>query len=117
MGAQLSCDVCDNTLNEDKDMVYERTGANPQHVCVVCYQPEVHNDYCMRTVYAVCGEENARRVNKGIEDRDPTIEQTVRLVREGFSDTVLCKKCGMENVRESDATSCFACETPFANAK
>lgn len=74
MGAQLSCDLCGKTLCEQQDSVRECKGGNPEHICLVCFTPAKHKDYIERSVYSVVGEENARRMNDGLNNRDPEVE-------------------------------------------
>jgi hypothetical protein len=112
MGAELSCDICKKTLSEDNDIVHECKGAELNHICVQCFNPNVHTNYTARTVYAVCGEENARRMNQGLQNGDPNIESTMQIIANGFSDCVSCP-CGMQNVRREGVTSCFACGRAF----
>ena len=104
MGAELSCDVCNKKLSEDGDDVHEKQGGEPEHVCVACFNPETHVGYVQRSVYRVCGEENARRMNS-----DP---QNVHNLFQSFGNTRPCP-CGAETVVREDVTACFACGRPF----
>lgn len=82
MGAELSCDVCGRTLDEDADNVWVRTASNgedegggaaptgepasvavdEEHVCEACYDNARHPHRTLRRVYFVVGEENLRRL-------------------------------------------------------
>lgn len=115
MGAELSCDVCQQTLSEDEDKVREYRGGDPGRVCLSCYVPDVHVGYIERTVYAVVGEENARRMNEGLTNRDPTVEEDVRIVTTGFSDVLSCP-CGAQTVRRVGVSECFACGRAFGES-
>jgi len=64
MGAQVSCDICNQMLDEQKDDVYMCKGTTLEHICVTCFNPETHKDYVKRSVYNVVGEENVRRMNE-----------------------------------------------------
>lgn len=103
MGAELSCDVCKRTLSEEHDVVRERVGATPEHVCEACFKPDAHKDYVQRTVYAVVGEQNARRMRS-----DPSSAAAFSQAMEGFSDCIPCP-CGAETVRREGVSACFAC--------
>ena len=115
MGAELLCDVCQQTLSEEEDKVRERGGGDPEHVCLSCYDPDVHVDYTERTVYAVVGEENARRTNEGLTNRDLTVEEGVRTFTTGFSDVLSCP-CGAQTVRRVGVAECFACGRAFGES-
>ena len=104
MGAELSCDVCNKVLNEDGDDVHEKKGGEPEHVCDACFNPATHAGYTKRSVYSVCGEENARRMNAN--------PQNMRNLFASCSNTRPCP-CGAETVVGEGVTACFACEMPF----
>ena len=97
MGAELSCDVCNKVLSEESDDVHEKRGGAPEHVCVACFSPETHVGYTKRSVYNVCGEENARRMNSN--------PQNMQILQQPFSNTRPCP-CGAETVVGEGVTAC-----------
>lgn len=115
MGAELSCDVCQQTLSEEDDTVREYRGGDPEHVCLSCYDPYVHVDYIERTVYTVVSEVNVRRMNEGPTNRDPTVDEDVRIVTTGFSDVLSCP-CGAQTVRRAGVAECVACGRAFGES-
>ena len=103
MGAELSCDICQKTLDENSDYVYEQKNANPEHICLQCFDSEKYVNYNKRSVYNVVGEENARRLNESEENREK-----FREIASGFVDAHPCE-CGAATVRRPDVKTCFNC--------
>ena len=61
MGAELSCDMCRKIFDEKRDEVYERKGVEVTHLCVDCFDEQMHKGYTRRSVYDAIGAEERER--------------------------------------------------------
>ena len=109
MGASLTCDRCQRELDqgtpEDSPVVWEHEDgdqSSAQHLCDACHTT-ADTGYTKRTVYAVVGQENARRM------REQSLEEKVTETLSSWEEVGMkqCTHC-MASYR-ADLTACFFC--------
>ena len=111
MGASLSCDQCDQPIQEgwmdDSPSVWVTDNKDlPKHLCDKCFTKSDETSYARTTAYMLIGQENARRLNESSQ-----YKQDFATVMDGFKSTITCE-CGMEIVVHPDTDECFSCRRP-----